>query len=111
MWRRPVNNRSCDHSPMFRRFAIAIPVTASLFLLLAANGDQVPARASNAITTEGLLKHIRTLASDEFEGRAPATPGEEKTVDYLVNACRGMKLAPGNPNGTYLQNVALWGVT
>ncbi len=96
---------------MFVRFALAVPLIGTLFALLAANGDIVPARARDAITPEGLLKHIRVLASDEFEGRAPATAGESKTVDYLVNACRGMKLAPGNPDGTYLQKVALWGIT
>jgi Zn-dependent M28 family amino/carboxypeptidase len=95
---------------MFRRFAIAISVAASLLALPADNGP-VPARAWNAITPEGLLKHIRILASDEFEGRAPASVGEQKTIDYLVTTCRAMKLRPGNPHGSYLQKVALWGIT
>jgi Zn-dependent M28 family amino/carboxypeptidase len=94
---------------MFRRAAITIVTAGNL--LLFANQELVPPRAWNAITAEALLKHIRILSSDEFEGRAPATPGEQKTVDYLVNACRTMKLAPGNPDGTYLQKVALWGIT
>jgi Zn-dependent M28 family amino/carboxypeptidase len=96
---------------MFVRFALALTLIGTLFAVLAANGDIVPAGAREAITPEGLLKHIRILASDEFEGRAPATAGENKTVDYLVNACRGMKLSAGNPDGTYLQKVALWGIT
>jgi Zn-dependent M28 family amino/carboxypeptidase len=96
---------------MFRRFTIVIPVVGSLLLLAAAAGGPLPARAWNAITAEGLLKHIRVLASDEFEGRAPASVGEQKTIDYLVSTCRGMKLRPGNPDGTYLQKVALWGTT
>ena len=95
---------------MLRRFAIAIPLAAGLVLLGARSGP-VPARAWNAITAEGLLKHIRVLASDEFEGRAPATPGEQKTVNYLVSSCRAMKLSPGSPDGTYIQKVALWGIT
>jgi Zn-dependent M28 family amino/carboxypeptidase len=95
---------------MFRRCTIAISAAACLVLLGAESGP-VPARAWNAITPEGLLKHIRVLASDDFDGRAPATPGEQKTVDYLVNACRAMKLTPGNPDGTYIQKVALWGIT
>jgi Zn-dependent M28 family amino/carboxypeptidase len=95
---------------MFHRLAITILAAGSL-LLLVAKEDLVPPRAWNAMTAEGLLKHIRVLSSDEFEGRAPATPGEQKTVDYLVNACRAMKLAPGNPDGTYLQKVELWGIT
>jgi Zn-dependent M28 family amino/carboxypeptidase len=102
---------SCDHIPMLNRFAIAMTAAGSLFTLLAANEVVVPTRAWNAITTEGLLKHIRLLASDEFEGRAPASVGEQKTIDYLVRVCRAMKLQPGNPDGTYLQKVALWGVT
>jgi Zn-dependent M28 family amino/carboxypeptidase len=95
---------------MLRRFAIVISVAASLVLLGAESGP-VPAKAWNAITPAGLLKHIKVLASDDFEGRAPATPGERKTIDYLVRACRAMKLSPGNPDGTYIQKVELWGIT
>jgi Zn-dependent M28 family amino/carboxypeptidase len=94
---------------MLPRFAITVSVAAGL-LLLGAGSEPVPARTRNAITSAGLLKHIRILSSDEFDGRAPATPGEEKTVDYLVRACREMKLSPGNPGGSYTQNVALWGI-
>jgi hypothetical protein len=36
------------------------------------------------INTDDLKKHIKTLASDEFEGRLPTTVGEQKTLDYLV---------------------------
>jgi Zn-dependent M28 family amino/carboxypeptidase len=95
---------------MPHRFAIALCLGTALVLLGAESGP-VPARAWNAITPEGLLKHIRILASDEFEGRAPATAGEEKTVDYLIKAARAMKLSPGNPDGTFIQKVALWGIT
>lgn len=92
------------------RFATAIVGVSSL-IFVAADKSPVPSRAWNAITAEALLKHIRVLSSDEFEGRAPATPGEQKTVDYLVSTCRAMKLEPGNPDGTYVQEVELWGIT
>src|ERR1700722_20574340 len=95
---------------MSRRFATAALVAAGL-VLLGADSGPVPAQAWNSITSEGLLKHIRVLASDDFEGRAPATPGEQKTVDYLVKACRAMKLSPGNPEGTYIQKETLWAIT
>ena len=36
------------------------------------------------ISAGNLSRHVQVLASDEFEGRAPATPGEEKTVAYLI---------------------------
>jgi len=86
-------------------------VAATTFLLLAVNSTPVPATAWSAITPENLLRHIRILSSDEFEGRAPASLGEKKTIDYLITACRAMHLAPGNPDGTYVQKVALWGIT
>ena len=95
---------------MLHRLKIAIPLASSL-LLLAANTSPVPAPAWNAITPDALLNHIRILASDEFEGRAPATAGEQKTTGYIIKTVRAMKLQPGNPDGTYLQKVALWGIT
>jgi len=35
------------------------------------------------------------LASDEFEGRAPNTPGEVKTVQYIINQFEAAGLKPG----------------
>ncbi len=88
-----------------------IAALCTCLALPAANAPAIPTRASNAITPEGILKHIRVLASDEYEGRAPGSAGEKKTLDYIVAQCRALKLAPGNPDGSYLQPVALWGVT
>jgi len=65
--------------------------------------------AFNAVTSESLTAHIRTLSSDEFEGRAPGTPGEERTVAYLADQFKRMGLRPGNPDGTYVQSVPLIG--
>lgn len=42
-----------------------------------------------------LHKHIEVLASDEFEGRAPATKGEELTVNYLAEQFKSYGLEPG----------------
>ena len=54
-----------------------------------------------------LSEHIRILASDAFEGRGPDTPGEVKTVDYLVGQFRALGLEPGGENGGWLQAVRL----
>src|SRR4051812_1678435 len=70
-----------------------------------------PSDALTSITTNDLMKHIRVLASDEFEGRAPGTPGEERTLAYLQNEFKRVGLQPGNPDGTYLQDVPLVGIT
>jgi Zn-dependent M28 family amino/carboxypeptidase len=63
------------------------------------------------IDTAAVLRHIERMSSDEFEGRAPGSKGEELTVDYLVSQFREIGLEPGNPDGTYLQAVPLVGIT
>jgi Zn-dependent M28 family amino/carboxypeptidase len=63
------------------------------------------------ISAPSILARTKILASDEFEGRGPGSPGEEKTVNYLVNEFKKLGLAPGNPDGSYIQKVALVGIT
>ena len=57
-----------------------------------------------AITVDDFRAHVRTLASDEFAGRAPGSIGEEKTVEYLTAQFQRMGLKPGNGD-SYLQTV------
>ena len=66
--------------------------------------------ALEAITPDGLLAHIKVLASDEFEGRAPGTKGEELSVKYISDQFKKIGLKPGNPDGTYTQEVPLAGI-
>jgi Zn-dependent M28 family amino/carboxypeptidase len=73
--------------------------------------DRARAVAAQYIGGDDLLRHIKTLSSDDFEGRAPASPGEEKTVNYLTDQLRKFGLKPGNTNGTFIQEVPLMGVT
>jgi Zn-dependent M28 family amino/carboxypeptidase len=42
-----------------------------------------------------LSQHVQTLGSDAFEGRAPATPGEIKTVAYITDQFAKAGLQPG----------------
>jgi Zn-dependent M28 family amino/carboxypeptidase len=67
--------------------------------------------ATAGITAASIEARTRTISSDAFEGRAPATPGEEKTIAYLEAEFRKLGLQPGNPDGTYLQSVPLVGIT
>src|SRR5919197_1641669 len=66
--------------------------------------------ALEAITPDSLLAHIKILASDEFEGRAPGTKGEELSVQYVTDQFKKIGLKPGNPDGTYIQEVPLAGI-
>ncbi len=67
--------------------------------------------AGFAFSADRILAHIRTLSSDAFEGRGPGSRGEALTVQHIEGAFREIGLAPGNPDGTYLQPVPLVGIT
>src|SRR5213079_1167806 len=66
--------------------------------------------ALDAITADGLLAHIKMLASDEFEGRAPGPKGEALSLKYIADQFKTLGLLPGNPDGTYFQEVPLAGI-
>ena len=67
--------------------------------------------ALQSISSGDLLGHIRVLAADDYEGRAPGTRGEELTVSYLTRQFQRLGLQPGNPDGTFEQRVPLAGLT
>lgn len=75
-------------------------------------GESVEEQASTALSSikvQDLLQHIAVLASDAFEGRSPGTKGEDSTVAYLTRQFRRMGLKPGNPDGSYIQQVPMIG--
>jgi hypothetical protein len=99
--------------PRLRPLAVVAPRSRG-----AAHAQTAPKPASSplrpaldAIRAEQLLARTRTLASDAFEGRGPGTRGEDSTVAYLEREFRALGLAPGNPDGTYAQDVTLVGYT
>jgi Zn-dependent M28 family amino/carboxypeptidase len=71
----------------------------------------VPIGQLPALDLDQLLAHTRRLSSDEFEGRAPGSKGEELTVNYLADQFKRVGLRPGNTDGTYFQRVPLVGIT
>ena len=91
-------------------------VPAALFALAclcgaSAHADPAPALAKGlqAINPNDIRSVIETLSSDDFEGREPGSHGETLTVDYISAQFKKIGLAPGNPNGSYIQNVPLTG--
>ncbi len=94
---------------------VALPGQAGVAL----SGQAVavsPGQASSAgqrvtFDPQKFLEHVRALSSDEFEGRAPASAGEEKTVAYLAARFREFGATPAMPDGSYFQAVPLVGST
>jgi len=104
---------------MRRKPTVSIRFFLKLVLILAALTSTVIAprlalrgqclAANPAFSAERLMADIRTLSSDEFQGRGPGTKGEELSIAYIQKQFRETGLEPGNSDGTYLQAVPLVG--
>jgi Zn-dependent M28 family amino/carboxypeptidase len=82
---------------------------SNLLLLVGVLGASAALAADNAhsIDPESISQAVKVLASDEFEGRAPGTPGEAKTIEWLTNRFRELGLEPGGERGSWTQTVPL----
>jgi Zn-dependent M28 family amino/carboxypeptidase len=67
--------------------------------------------ATPTIDTTVMSNDIKVLSSDAFEGRAPATPAEQKTIGYIAQQFKAAGLQPGGDQTTsgrsWYQNVPL----
>jgi len=71
--------------------------------------DKVKPAAENVarIETERLSAIVKVLASDEYEGRAPGTPGGRKTVKFLIEKFAALGLEPGGEGSSWIQTVPM----
>jgi Zn-dependent M28 family amino/carboxypeptidase len=92
--------------------SLAVIMLAALATLAATGGSKSDdmARALASITEEGIQADVGVLASDEFQGRGPATPGEEKAVRYIEQRFKELGLKPGN-GGSWVQEIPLTQIT
>jgi Zn-dependent M28 family amino/carboxypeptidase len=67
--------------------------------------------AVRRITEARLSGHIEELSGDEYEGRGPATAGDRRTQQYLADQLEAMGLEPGGPDGSWLQEFDVVGIT
>jgi Zn-dependent M28 family amino/carboxypeptidase len=81
---------------------VCIGVVAAL-----AVSETALAQTSGPIDGARISQTVKVLASDDFQGRGPGTPGEAKTIDYLVGRLKALKLEPGGPGGSWTQAVPL----
>jgi Zn-dependent M28 family amino/carboxypeptidase len=59
------------------------------------------------VSMERMSQVTRVLASDEFQGRAPGTPGEERTIPYLIEQFKAAGLEPAGEKGGWTQTVPM----
>jgi Zn-dependent M28 family amino/carboxypeptidase len=86
-----------------------LPLMAAMWL--ATSAGLVSAADNTPNLSLDTMKNItRELSSDAFEGRAPGTAGEEKTLALLVDEFRKAGLKPGNGD-SWLQEVPLLQIT
>ncbi|MDG1011558.1 MAG: peptidase M20, partial [Luminiphilus sp.] len=69
---------------------LLLPTLFALFWSLQSSADQHPLE----ISAKNLSDIVKVMASDHFEGRAPGTPGEDKTVAYLIAQMQKIGLEP-----------------
>ncbi|KRG69690.1 peptidase M20 [Pseudoxanthomonas dokdonensis] len=82
--------------------AIALSATA-----MSAAAAQPGGSADVDISADNLTRHVRMLASDAFQGRAPATAGEDRTIAYISQAFAAAGLQPAGDHGGWTQAVPL----
>jgi Zn-dependent M28 family amino/carboxypeptidase len=73
---------------------LARTVLSALFLASAGYFSST-AIADITVDPARLSRHVKTLSSDSFEGRGPATPGEQKAVAYIIEQMKAAGLQPG----------------
>jgi len=88
-------------------FSLALLV---LFFFGCAKEDKKLKPALESISAEELSKDVEILSSDEFEGRAPASKGEEKTISFLKEEFQKVGLKPGNGE-SFFQEVPMVEIT
>ncbi len=79
-------------------------------VLLAGFATLLAAAATSAapqVDMQRMSDITRVLASDEFQGRAPGTPGEDHTVPYLIEQFKAAGLEPAGENGGWTQTVPM----
>jgi Zn-dependent M28 family amino/carboxypeptidase len=74
------------------------------------DGMDLPAVEPGALSEATMKDVTRLLSSDDFEGRMPGTPGEEKTIALMVERFKAAGLKPGNGD-SWVQEVPLIEIT
>lgn len=90
--------------------AIALLVLSACDSAVVPGGSTAEQGGAASISEAEIAEHLETLASDEFGGRGPSSPGEVLTVNYLATEFERLGLEPGNGD-SFFQDVPLVDIT
>ncbi|MFQ6109201.1 MAG: hypothetical protein ACE5L7_06585, partial [Candidatus Aminicenantales bacterium] len=84
-----------------RRYTVFILIFFILIPLVFSRQEKV------SFDEKAAMSHIRTLASDEMEGRKSGLPGAARAEEYIASKFREWGLFPAGDNGTFFQNLTM----
>ena len=94
--------------------SLALSALTALFLtgckVQTETDDSVAVKQAKISQTD-IGRRIEMLASDEFEGRAPSTPGGKKASQYIADEMQAAGLSPAGKDGSFFQPVTLTEIT
>jgi len=87
--------------------SVPAPVLAQAAPIAPATADPASPESWAPIDPARLSEAARVLASDAFQGRAPGTEGETRTIEWLTQQFAALGLEPGGENGGWTQRVPM----
>ena len=70
-------------------------------------GNTAAEHAANQISGEFIRKIVKEISDDRYEGRGPASRGDEAARKYLAAELESLGLEPGGPDGSWEQEFEL----
>ena len=92
-------------------FSLVLAIAAALPVSIPSSWSEREQAAARAITQPAITAHVRFLADDLLEGRAPATRGSELAMRYVAAQYERLGLKPAGDHGTWFQRFPLVGLT
>ena len=89
---------------------LALPACTTMSDAPPESASAQPAASGVTPSIDTMKRLVQLLSSDAYEGRAPGSAGEEKTLALLSSEFARLGLKPGN-NGSWFQDVPLVEIT
>ena len=88
-------------------FSVRTVALLSAAMISVAPAQAQPDEQAIEISAGKVAETVRTMTLDQFEGRAPGTAGEDRTIGYLIGRFEALGLEPGGVDGSWTQKVPL----